>query len=185
MNIFSSKLLCRIEDEQFIQPVYNGSNISSTLFDSSKFAVIASSTYSNSYSPFYLFNEKYASGGDDTGVKKIWESGSGSKNVNPYIKFSNPIPINIKNICFDFRIERAGRVPKGVTIYGSNKDSGWTLVKSKTTFTQERTLQTVNITSNDYYKGYYLYFDGSGGTGEYSVTEIANLIITATYEVNE
>ena len=164
----------------FVQPLYDGSNISSILFSDSKFAAKASTTYSSRYNVFYLFNGEYATGGDNSGFDKIWESGSYSSNVNPWVKFSNPIPINVESIEFDFRVEHDSRVPKAVTIYAGNSNSTWVKVKDKTSFVQERTFQTVTLSYSGYYTGIYLYFDGSGGTGQYSVTEIANLTISAT-----
>lgn len=182
MNILSREMFLQILELPFIQPVYPTNSISSTLFSSSTFAAVASSTYDSNYNVKYLFNKKYANGGDDSGYNKIWESGDGSKNAHPWVKFTIPYKVKLTSIAFDFRVEFSSRVPKAVTIYGGDSNSSWVQILPRSTFVQSRTIQTKTIKTPDYYYGYYLYFDGSGGTGAYQVTEIANLNLTGTYE---
>lgn len=183
MNILSREMFLQLLELPFIQPVYPADSISSTLFNSSTFAAVASSTYSSRYNVKYLFNTKYANGGHDSGFDKIWESGSGGNNVNPWVKFTSPYKVKLTSIAFDFRVEFSSRVPKAVTIYGGDSNNSWVQILPRSTFVQDRTtIQTKTIKTPDYYYGYYLYFDGSGGTGSYSVTEIANLNLTGTYE---
>ena len=167
-------------ERDWLQPVYGaGVTFGGTLLNNDLISVQSSSIYSGLYNPYQLFNNQFASGGHDTGFRKIWESGAGGGNINPWIKFSTPYPIKITSIAFDFRVEFAYRVPRAVTIYGLDEKGNPTLISDKSGFNQIRDIQHKAIQRPNYYKGYWLYFDGSGGTSPYHVTEVANLFLTA------
>ena len=137
----------------------------------SSFACNQSASYSGTTIAFRCFN------GDTTtsGETNRWQINNLNTSTEYYIYWYNPVALNISNL--KVWNEEANLVVKGYTLYGSNDNSTWTIIKSGTnTVTTAKTAWNIPVSMSTEYKYFRLGCKPNSSTA----LEVMEIQITAT-----
>lgn len=185
MNIFSSKLLCRIEDKQFVRPNLTANGT----IGGSNFAVVASSERNSNYSAYKAV---------DSEATSYWFSSVSTTKItssNPvWYTFYNPEPLKVSQLVVTSDPATSSEgwkyhyTIKNATLQGSNDNSTWENIVSVSG--EGKKADTIfNCPNNNKYFKYHRIFvtevNPYSPNASYYALTIRNLAITATYEVNE